>query len=198
MTKDEIAAFQTAHYDWEGKALKRDGDPGPRTRWALAVAALDPRRQGIVARACGSVGIAERGTNRGPEVDTWLERCGAPLGLPWCAAFASWCLSVPGMPLVRQAGAQKLGKSFLWVATPEPGDVMWFPTGPSTGHCGIVVGIGDREVAVVEGNSGNAVRCVRRRTADVFFGAPLEHVGAADVPLPIGLTLVPVQREGTR
>lgn len=197
MTEEEIRAFQAKPaYDWEGKRLVVDGLLGPRTRWALAISRLDPRRQAIVANACGFVGLAERATNRGPEIDSWLERCGAPLGSPWCAAFASWCISVPGLPSVREAGAQALGRALRPSALILPGDVMFFATGSWQGHCGIIVGSGPGEVAVVEGNSMNMVRLVRRRMADVRCVTPLPVEELADIPP--GLPLVPVQREGTR
>jgi hypothetical protein len=199
MTQDEIRAFQAKpSHDWEGKPLKADGALGPRTAWALALAGLDPRRQAIVGNACGFVGLVERGTNRGPEIDAWLQRCRADVGSPWCAAFASWCMSVPGLPIVRESGAQRLGNRYVPTRHPAAGDVMWFRTGAWQGHCGIVVGVETDEAAVVEGNHDNAVRIVRRRIADVFFGSVFESAPTAAVPVPPGLPLVAVQREGTR
>jgi hypothetical protein len=79
---------------------------------------------------------------------------------------------------------------------PLPGDVMWFPTGPSTGHCGIVIGLGAGEVACVEHNHNDRTALTRRLSGLVRFGSPL--------PLPIlpgvppGLILAPVQYAGTR
>src|SRR5690606_26408283 len=98
----------------------------------MAIAHLPLVRQDIVSRACAYVGMREvpPSGNRGLEIDAWLERCGAPIGSPWCAAFASWCLSVPGQRKWTQAGAQALGKSMRATDRPLPGDVMWFPTGP--------------------------------------------------------------------
>jgi hypothetical protein len=53
-----------------------------------------------LARAALAAGVREAppGSNRGPEVDAYLRGCvrrGRPLGVlgvPWCAAFASWCI----------------------------------------------------------------------------------------------------------
>lgn len=201
MTEDEIRRFQESHYDWEGERLEPDGVLGPRTRWALAIARLDPRRQAIVARATACVGVTERGgTNRSKDIDAWLERCGAPLGSAWCAAFASWCISVAGLPTVKQAGAQALGRSMLATRAPVPGDVIWFKTGVWTGHCGIVVGVGPDEVATVEGNQRNAVRCLRRIRAEVNFARVVDVPTPPGlvVEIPPGLELVHVQSEGTR
>lgn len=200
MTPEQIREFQMRPaYDWNGDLLKVDGLKGPRTDWAIAVSRLDPRRQAIVARATAFVGTREQGTNRGHDIDAWLERCGAPLGSAWCAAFASWCISVAGMPLVREAGAQRLGKSVPETRSPLPGDLVWFKTGTWTGHIGIYVGGDLQEAAVVEGNSSNMVRVVRRRRGEVNFGRVLERVGLeTDAPMPPGLPLVLVTSEGTR
>ena len=198
MTPEQMTAFQKGRHDWEGKPLRPDGDLGPRTRWALAMSALDPRRQAIVANACGFVGLVERGTNRGPEIDTWLTRCGAPLGSAWCAAFASWCISVTGRTGVKLAGAQALGRFLRATTRPVPGDVMWFPTGDWTGHCGIVIGTGLEVVATVEGNQNNAVRLVMRERRQVRFGVTVDAEALDEVSVPPGLTLIPVQHEGTR
>lgn len=199
MSPAEIRAFQERSYDWTGERLKADGVIGPKTAWALAVSRLRLPRQAIVARACACVGVIERQTNRGPEIDTWNERAGAALGSPWCASFASWCISVSGHPVVREASAQKLGKNLPATRDPEPGDVMWFPTGAWTGHCGIVIGCGVSEVACVEGNQNNAVRVVRRIRAAVKFASSVGGVSTGLLPqVPPGLDLVPVQHEGTR
>lgn len=197
MTHDEIKQFQRTHADWEGKPLVVDGDPGPKTEWALAISKLDVRRQLIVARATSKVGLHELDSNRGPEIDEWLERCKVARGSSWCAAFASWCLSVSGMPDVRQAGAQALGKKFPVTYAPLPGDVSWFPTGKWEGHIGIFIGGDVVQAAVIEGNSANMVRPVRRLRRDVSFGSVLDsEAGAA--PVPPGLVLVPVASVGTR
>lgn len=199
MTPDQIREFQGKNYDCVGDRLKADGVIGPKTAWALAIASLDPRRQAIVIRACACVGIAETGgSNRGHDVEAWLERAGALPGDPWCASFASWCISVAGLPIVRQAGAQALGKMFPPAPSPSPGDVMWFPTGSWTGHCGIVVGVGADEVATVEGNNDNAVRCVRRLRNDVRFSRAALEATLGSAPVPPGLTLCRVRSEGTR
>jgi hypothetical protein len=198
MTPETVRAFQARpSYDWEGKRLVADGIPGPKTRWALAISELDERRRGIVANACHFVGLVETGTNRGREIDTWLDRCDAPLGSAWCAAFASWCVSVPGMKPVKLAGAQALGNWFLPTRDPVPGDVMWFRTGSWTGHCGIVVGADLEHVATVEGNQNNGVRLVRRLKSQVFFGRTLPEYSAS-APMPPGLPLIQVSLEGTR
>lgn len=196
MNSTELRDFQSTHRDWEGQRLELNG-PGPRTEWALAVARLEPFRQTIIERACGMVGEGEsEGENRSERIDTWNRRVRAPLGSPWCAAFASWCISVPGLPERFEASAQELGRQLRNSTLILPGDVMWFPTGPVTGHCGIVIGLGAGEVACVEGNHGNAVRIVRRSTAQVRIVTPLPVQFYPAIPP--GLKLAPVGIEGTR
>lgn len=198
MTPAEVETFQAAHHDWFGKSLDVDGVLGPKTEWALAISRLDPRRQKIVTRACGAIGVTEDAgrPNRGVRIDGWLRLCAAPEGSPWCAAFASWCLSVPGLPERKHAGAQALGKSLRGTTLVLPGDLMWFPTGDWEGHCGIIIGTGPGELAVVEGNQQNAVRLVRRLSKDVNVATPFPIEALPG--MPPDLPLVPVQREGTR
>jgi hypothetical protein len=200
MTPEQIAEFQRGHDDWAGNPLRVDGALGPRTQWALEISRLDPRRQAIVERACSSVGIAELvgQANRSAQIDSWLARCGAPLGSPWCAAFASWCLSVNGLPVTRLGGAQALGRSLAPTLDPVPGDIMWFATGSWTGHCGIVIGVGPEEVATVEGNQHDAVRLARRRRAEVRFARSTPELLPHGAAVPPELPLIPVKREGTR
>ena len=199
MTPESVREFQRVwRYDWEGKPLAVDGIPGPRTRWAMAIAKLDTRRQIIIERACGAVGLVEDSPNRGKEIDAWLRRCHAPIPSPWCAAFASWCLSVTGLPSTCNASAQELGKSRWATRTPVPGDLMWVPTGAWEGHCGIVIGVSADTVATVEGNRANGVRLQRRDRTEVLFGDSTGERNAPEFPVPPGLPLVRVAREGTR
>lgn len=197
MRPDELRAFQSSHTDWEGRRLLVDGVLGQKTQWALDLARLEPWRQAIVARACSMVGEHESGgDNRGITIDTWNRRAGAPLGSPWCAAFASWCISVEGLPEVCEASALALGRRLRETTLILPGDVMWFATGASTGHCGIVIGLGVGEVACVEGNHGNRVALCRRSTTQVRIAPPLPVQSLPGIPP--GLALAAVSIEGTR
>lgn len=200
MTRDELIAFQVAHHDWTGARLIGDGDLGPKTRWALAIAAQDPRRQAIVARASACVGIVEVGVNRGREPDEWNERAGAELGSPYCASFASWCISVAGLREVKEAGAVALGRMFPPTDAPRPGDLGWFRTGPWQGHIGPYIGGNAKFAALIEGNHRNGVRVVRRRRDQLSFARTVNDfaAGARDAPLPPDLPLVLVTMEGTR
>lgn len=168
MTSEDLREFQRAHVDVFDRPLSVDGTLGPLTQWALDLFSCSPRRRAVVARAQSALGVSEDppGSNRGVRVDEWLQRCHVSTGLPWCAAFASWCLDT-----VAIAGAQALGAHFPAVDSPLPGDVMWFATGAGKGHCGVVVGLGSHEVMSIEGNCHDAVRCVRRARDLVRFSS---------------------------
>ncbi len=158
-----------------------------------------PSPADVVARARSRVGHREVTPNRSPLIDGWLRACGVPRGLPWCAAFASWCLDL------RQpcAGALRLGRTFPETRNPQLGDLMWFATNDrGAGHIGIVVAaVGLDEVVCIEGNSGDGVRYTRRLRSQVRFSSthpetesPLPAATAAEAAAP----LLPVAHEDTR
>jgi hypothetical protein len=201
--REAVLRFQAAHKNHLGERLKLDGTKGPQTRWALAFESLDPARQAVVRRAQAELGVAEvSGSNRDREgkIDRWLARCGVAPGLPWCAAFASYCLSGEGRPGVALAGACALGRKFPATDSPVPGDLMWYPTDvKGHGHIGIVTGVTLSEVMCIEGNQRNAVRCVRRARGVVRFArVPLPTTG--ELPgIPPGVTFAETAGlEGTR
>lgn len=195
MTPDDLREFQKSHLDPLGKPLDVDGILGPKTQWALDLFSCSPRRRATVRRAQQWLGMTEDppGSNRGIKIDEWLHRCGVSAGLPWCAAFASWCLDT-----VAIAGAQALGLHFPATTLPLPGDVMWFPAGQGKGHCGIVTGVGPHEVMTIEGNCQDAVRCVRRARDLVRFGSTgSDTQGTCPAPLA-SVPFFGTSVEGTR
>lgn len=215
MTPAEVESFQRTPRlvdgvlappaDWWGKPLRVDGDLGPRTRWALYISRLDPRRQSIVQRACSKVGECETVANRGPWPDFVLRRCGydvpddprVPLpNAAWCAAHASWCMSVEGLPERRELGARNLAQSMRRPAFVLPGDFGCFPTGTWQMHIFPIVACGPGEVLAPEGNHGNRVALVRRRLSEIQIVTPFPVEELP--PLPMDVPLVPVQVAGTR
>jgi hypothetical protein len=222
VSPEQVRTFQAQHTlvdgvlgpprDWLGKPLRVDGDLGDKTRWAMAIATLDPRRQAIVRRACSKIGQAETPgvANRGPWPDFVLRRCGIfvpdDLLVPmpdnaWCGGHASWCVSVDGLPARKEAGARKLAGLLRPTRVALPGDFGWFPTGPWQAHIFPLVGGGPGEVAAAEGNHGNRCELVRRSLAEIevvsaFPEEPFLPELVARVPP--GLTLVPVRSAGTR
>lgn len=194
-----IRAFQRGHGNHLGRALVPDGVVGPETAWAQAFVTLCRARREIVLQAQSYLGLVEEppASNSDPSglIRAWLARCGAAAGDPWCAAFASWCISAGVTLPVKAAGAQALGMKFPATVTPVAGDLMWYPTGPVRGHCGIVVGVAPLEVMCIEGNCANAVRCTRRDRADLRFSRTVDDVSGT---CPGVVPSVPPPPKGTR
>lgn len=194
MSTDQIKAFQAGARDWENKPLACDGIVGPRTLWALDMSSCAPSRRAAVDRAMSGLGSAEEppGSNRGIRIDAWLSRCRAPLGSPWCAAFASWVVGDD------QAGVVALAQSYPCSSIPMPGDLMWFRTGSWQGHCGIIIGASDSELMCIEGNQANAVRITRRARADVHVARTYEQITGRCPGVSQTVPLVRVDRSDTR
>lgn len=199
MTPDQIREFQATAANHLGRPLKTDGVIGPETEWALDFATLCRARQEILRTAQLYLGLVEEppGSNDDPGriIRSWLTRASAKPGDPWCAAFASYCVS-QGVPAqIRIAGAQALGKRFPATAHPTAGDLFWYPTGPRTGHVGLVAGVAPLEVQTIEGNCANAVRCVRRDRAALRFSRTVDDTSGTS---PGVVPSVPPAPQGTR
>jgi hypothetical protein len=197
-----IRRFQSEHIDWTGRPLKVDGQLGPRTRWALAIADLPRHRRDIVQIACSQVGVEETppGSNRGVAIDGYLRPTGLS-AVPWCAAFVSWVLREAGLLeglKYTPSAAQCLRQLRPVVHGPLPGDVFGWVNPDGTGHVGFVIGdSGEDDVVTCEGNSRNGVRVNRRPRSGLSFGvapAGLTLVSAVVSDAPIVLRAV----EGTR
>ncbi len=170
-----LVEFQNSHVGPFGKTLLGDGVKGPQTMWALALAEHHPARVAIVLRALSHVGTREEpmGSNRGINIDKWLARCGVPIPPPgvaapnnaWCAAFASWCVSVEGLPEVKLALVKDLVEHFPEVGFDYvlPGDLGYEMHDKNHGHVWVVTGRQGTETMNCEGNTGNEVAVTRRR-----------------------------------
>lgn len=178
MTPDALREFQRTHTDHLGQPLRVDGVMGPRTEWAADFETLCTARQNIIREAQLYIGLKEDppGSNDDPAhiIRTWLARCYAMVGDPWCAAFASFCVSAGLARQVRIASAQALGKHFPPTTQPVVGDVFWYPTGPVRGHVGLVLGVAPLDVMTIEGNCNNAVRVVVRDRAELRFSRTVD------------------------
>jgi hypothetical protein len=183
-----------------------DGQLGPKTRWALAIADLPRHRRDIVQVACSQVGVEETppGSNRGVAIDGYLRPTGLS-AVPWCAAFVSWVLreagALEGLKYTASA-AQCLRQLRPAVHGPLPGDVFGWVNPDGTGHVGFVIGDDGTPAGAVitcEGNSRHGVRVNCRPRDGLSFGAvpqPLVLVGAiVDDPR---VPLVARSFEGTR
>jgi hypothetical protein len=139
--------------------------------------------------AIGQIGVHEQGgPNRGPEVDDYLRTVGldpAHASYPWCVAFVHWSFQRAANearvtnPFPRTASvfrAWERGKKH-WASEPMHGAVFVLDHNDGVhGHMGFVVGVGDKLLATVEGNTnawgGREGNCVALRTRD-----PINVVG---------------------
>lgn len=155
--KQAIKDFQILHTDWLNIRLTPDGNIGPKTRWALDVAALGKDREDLIRYAISFQGTEEkpRGSNSGPLVDQFLAYVGVKPGNPWCCAFVCYVLrqfpwlGKPKIGLVRQF-AEKFEANFT--GDPIPGDIGYLIRSDGTGHIFFVIGVSKDEVLTSEGN----------------------------------------------
>lgn len=183
--KRVVKLFQARHVDHEGRPLKQDGEIGPLTWAALfgveAVPASTAPRSALLAKVLAIAAAEEakqvrevpRNSNRGPEVDRYLERVGVDPGLSWCCAFVYWCfdeaarsLGVPN-PMVKTAGcldhwnrAPGRGAARIMasqaVCNPDlvrSGMVFIMDHGGGLGHTGLVEKVEGGLITTIEGNT---------------------------------------------
>ncbi len=107
VTEEAVVEFQMQSVDRQGNPLDADGKVGPVT-WEVLfdeteVNLVRPRpgrsrASRLMGRALevalAEVGVREvpRNSNRGEKVEQYLGSVGLAPGLPWCAAFAYWCV----------------------------------------------------------------------------------------------------------
>lgn len=127
-----VTFFQARHVDTTGHPLKADGEIGTLTWLALFGSGTvpmqdittDPFLARVLQIAATQVGVREipKNSNRGPQVDTYLQCAGAGLGLSWCCAFVYWCSAEAAEklgrdnPMVKTAGCLN-----HWHHAPEKG-----------------------------------------------------------------------------
>lgn len=150
-------------------------------------------------KARSQIGVLEQppGSNRGPEIDKYLESVGLTTGIGWSVAFVYWCFeqaSVAGgssNPLPRNASVggmlsqldskrvkQITSKAAL--QNPElikPGMIFVMDFGGGIGHVGIVESRNGDSITTIEGNSndsggrdGRGVFRISRKIATVNRG----------------------------
>ncbi len=187
-----VRLFQSQHVDREGRPLGADGVVGPMTWGAIFGGNTVPPKQvsnttsalaqHVLTIARAQIGVMEQpvGSNRGPQVDQYLERAGIdPVHSTadqryWCMAFAYWCvdaaagqLGVPN-PLAHTAGvldqwnrcAGRPGVTRIDASAAranygvvEPGQILILDHGGGLGHTGIVSAVDGPHLTVVEGNA---------------------------------------------
>lgn len=213
-TRQAVRLFQARHVDADGRPLRQDGEIGPVT-WAALFDTDPDARDGtaddgaaaspLTARALALAGHAAdrkvkeqpRNSNRGPEVDAYLRRAGAPPGCAWCCAFVYWCMDEAARalgqpnPMVRTAGclhhwnrAPAHGARRILISQAkdapsliQPGMIFIISHGKGLGHTGFVERVHGGLLHTVEGNTdatktreGGGVYRLTRRIGEINRG----------------------------
>jgi hypothetical protein len=131
------------------------------------------------------LGIEELDGNRGEMIDHWNRLSGVPLGSPWCASFAMFCvngtseqLSIES-PLYKSAHVLSVYNQSraCWAPNPEKGFlVCWQMSDTTSGHIGIITEVMDRHtIKTIEGNT-TSEKSVNREGR--FVAANTRNLGA--------------------
>jgi hypothetical protein len=187
--KQTIKLFQARFTDRSGRSLKQDGEVGALTWEALfgeaAVPSSDTPTAPLLAQVLVTAAAEEAkgvrevppNSNRGPQVDVYLQRAGVSPGLSWCCAFVYFCfdetansLNVAN-PMVRTAGcldhwnrAPARGARRVMaaqaVSNPElvrAGMIFVMDHGGGLGHTGLVERVQGGLITTIEGNTNTAM-----------------------------------------
>jgi hypothetical protein len=188
-TERAVKLFQARFPDVTGSPLTIDGVVGSLTWGALFgastvpfnSAAPSPLTKAAIDFALTQIGVMENpvGSNRGPEVDVYLQAVGlnpASGSFAWCVAFTHFCfkkgaesLGVSN-PHIKTAGvldhwnlAGKKAKvvrvtNAKAVADPglvKPGSLFIIDLGGGLGHSGMVLEVANGRLVTVEGNTND-------------------------------------------
>lgn len=180
-----VRLFQARHVDATGHPLVQDGEIGVLT-WAALFgsdtvperkAADDPLLTRMLAVAAGEerkkVREVPKDSNRGPDVDKYLQRVGLGPGHAWCCAFTYWSFDEAAAqlgrpnPMVKTAGCldhwNRAGqRGARRIPTAEaldtrdaitPGMLFIMDHGGGLGHTGIVEEVAAGLLTTIEGNT---------------------------------------------
>lgn len=187
MTDDLVRDFQDGSSEpippsaWDGALIHPDGDLGPRTEWALALADLPRLRRDVARVAIGELGEKESAPNDSPRIRVYKEPLNVAPGLPWCACGVSWVLREARVPgAIYTASAHLAIHQFPLTTDPQPWDLFGWTNPDGTGHVGFVAGfapgpvpLAGLELVTLEFNSANMVRmCQRPRDGLLFSRLP--------------------------
>ncbi len=188
-TESAVRLFQAQHADALGEPLKVDGKVGAFTWGALlpappkpaALATMNPLCLQALAVAASQIGVLEQppGSNRGPQVDEYLQsvgigpKAGTASERAWCAAFVHWCYEGAAQSLgVANPVAKVAGVLRHWelartnpdavthrksqaLGNPEqlkPGFILIYDFGRGRGHTGLLERVEAGRMVTVEGN----------------------------------------------
>lgn len=90
--------------------------------------------------------------------------------VPWCSAFANWCIQRAGLKGTGLANARSWLKWGKALDDPVEGCIVIFKRGtnPQSGHVAFFVGQDGNYVRVLGGNQGDMVKVSRFPVADVI------------------------------
>ncbi|UHG93287.1 CHAP domain-containing protein [Spirosoma oryzicola] len=128
-----------------------------------------------LAVAASQVGVTEKplNSNRGPQVDLYLQSVGIYGPASWCAAFVHWCFLQAAKelgidnPLVKTGGCwdhwrkceSKGAKRYTAAQVAKnpkllkPGLLFVMDFGKGAGHTGFVLAIDGKRIVTIEGNT---------------------------------------------
>ncbi len=179
-TAAAVKLFQSTHSDQAGTPLEIDGKVGAIT-WAVLFEIKDVPRSiqsksqlsnEAIKIARSQIGVMEKppGSNRGAEVDQYLESVNCPPGNFWCAGFVYWCFDQASKntrivnPLYKTAGClehwnKTSGKKIGFkdaINNPSlvsTGQIFILDHGRGMGHTGIIEKVEGGFIHTIEGNS---------------------------------------------
>ncbi|MGY1529615.1 CHAP domain-containing protein [Luteimonas sp. A649] len=188
-TERAAKLFQARYTDVTGQPLVVDGKIGSLSWGAMFGEDTTPASAGPPSRLLGDVldvarrqiGVLEKplGSNRGPEVDLYLQAVGLRPGrssYAWCVAFTYFCFDTAARrlgcanPHVRTAGVldhwnrardNRAAKRITHTAAVndpglvQPGQLFVMDYGGGKGHTGLVLEVANGRLTTIEGNTND-------------------------------------------
>jgi hypothetical protein len=204
-----VKLFQARNVDSTGLPLKQDGEVGSVTWAALFGSDTVPTRteaaSPLLAAALRIAAVQEanhvrevpRNSNRGPEVDKFLQCANCPPGNAWCCAFVYWSMNEAAKelgrknPMVKTAGCLDhwqratakgatrftTSRALANLELVHPGLIFVMDHGGGFGHTGFVEKVDGGILTTLEGNTdasktreGGGVYRLSRKIAEVNKG----------------------------
>lgn len=109
----------------------------------------------VIAEAQSLIGIHEKGSNRGAEIEAIQREAGIPIGAPYCQATVLVCYNRCG--IVHAMDGRAASACVHKVSEAEPGDVICFDFNNDgrIDHSGILERIDNRYNVTIEGNTSD-------------------------------------------
>lgn len=122
----------------------------------------------IIEKARNTIGVNEKGNNKGKEVEKYLRSTGLGGGYPWCAAWVNYLHKVTGRPTPddKQAWSPAwfpserviLKRGVVEGTSAQPGDVfgIYFSSKERIAHVGLIEKKQNGYYITIEGNTNKA------------------------------------------